>query len=87
MGVRPFVLLCQIFDRVRLRTSKLKQLLCLLPVPHDLLHSLYRSDRSDFKSEPAKMKSVLGMMVQIADDPLHPDSFHLADAATGTLNN
>jgi len=47
--------------------------------------SLSGSDRSDFKMEPVKMKSILGWLIQIADDPLHPDSFHLADPDTGTM--
>lgn len=29
------------------------------------------------------MKSILGWLVQMGDDPLHPDSFHLADPNTG----
>lgn len=44
-----------------------------------------RTDRSDFKMEPCKMKSILGWLVQMGDDPLHPDSFHLADPNTGKL--
>jgi len=47
--------------------------------------NLYQDDRSDFKMEPVKMKSILGWLIQIADDPLHPDSFHLADPDTGTM--
>lgn len=47
------------------------------------MHIFNRSDRSDFKLEPSKMKSILGWLIQIAEDPLHPDSFHLADPDSG----
>jgi len=47
--------------------------------------SLLGSERSDFKSEPCKMKSLLGCLIQLADDPLHPESFHIADPHTGTM--
>jgi len=47
--------------------------------------SLTGTSRSDFKLEPCKMKSVQGWLVQLADDPLHPDSFVLAEPSTGTM--
>jgi hypothetical protein len=46
---------------------------------------LQSSDRLDFHREPSKMKSLQGCLIQMADDPLHPDSFHIADPQTGSM--
>ena len=32
------------------------------------------------------MKSILGCLVQLAEDPMHSDSFHLADPQSGKFD-
>lgn len=31
------------------------------------------------------MKNIVGWMIQLADDPLHPDSFHITDPESGRI--
>jgi len=45
-----------------------------------------RTERSDYKTEPSKMKSVSGWLIQMGEDPVHPDSFHIAHPATGNMH-
>lgn len=52
----------------------------------DIYYFCLRSERSDFKAEPCKMKSILGCLVQLAEDPMHSDSFHLADPQSGKFD-
>lgn len=63
---------------------------------HLILHCLlgvffvFRNQRSDFKSEPCKMVSLIGCQILLGDNTLHPDLFQIIDPARGeysfTLN-
>ncbi|XP_013387432.1 ras-specific guanine nucleotide-releasing factor RalGPS2 isoform X1 [Lingula anatina] len=44
-----------------------------------------RADRSGFKSDPSKMMSIVGWMVVMGDDPLHPGTFTLTDPTKGDV--
>ncbi|KAB0792015.1 hypothetical protein PPYR_13976 [Photinus pyralis] len=43
------------------------------------------SRRSDFKSEPCKMMSLVGCTVKLSDNPLHLDTFHIIDHHRGNV--
>lgn len=89
MGASSFILLIEILDRVSIQTSFdciYQAFPCAVDIYTLLLDYYFRTDRADFKMEPCKMKSILGWLVQMGDDPLHPDSFHLADPSTGTFS-
>ncbi|GJQ78987.1 hypothetical protein Trydic_g149 [Trypoxylus dichotomus] len=43
------------------------------------------NQRSDFKSEPCKMVSLVGCQILLGDNTLHPDQFQIIDAIRGNV--